>query len=537
MIIVFPMLCSSNVSPNILPGICKVVEKYQLIYNLDSILKMSRAFGVAKSGAIKLTGLKRLKMEGDNVLEAAGNTKTTNNYFINKDKEEKKDTSKKDPGRTSVVLPKTDNSISVEPTWIQVETPLSGLQLLGIKVIPFQVNSDENFVKLILDDKERKKLDLFATKLSRNALATFWRICKGIRKPFIKTRALTGDPKKDLLFASSGHGSKTIALLNQADFENSDIFGSPKTVQKLHSLRWPSFIIADDVNKMATFCMKEFDGLCSRVAYNFIYASISKDHNIVYNDLEDVRKTASPFFSKRVKNSKVFGEGKVCFKSKKYLKEEKMSNNEVLTENVSSFIQTMTASKAKSIVNSISSGLKERDPKKLAKVLKVGENVKIGSIEKICSKSFPGFNDSYALSKKVIKNSLNMKESLIKPVSCIVSIISNFKQDDPQKETRENLKKFVGKMRTAEPLKEGPLLDDIGKTMSENVVTYATKLIEAFSYLIKGKKKGKLTAATAGGIAGGLVGIIAFLFETPIVLALVILLFIFILLVLLTKNN
>ena len=532
MIIVFPMLCSSNVSSNILPGICKVVEKYQIIYNLDSILKMSRAFGVAKSGAIKLTGLKKLKMENNNyVLEAPGNTKTTNNYYMG-NKEEKKDTNKKDPGRTNIVLPKTDNSISVEPTWIQVETPLSGLQLLGIKVIPFQVNSDENFVKLILDDKERKKLDLFTTKLSRNAMAAFWRICKGLRKPFIKNRALTGDPKKDLLFASSGHGSKTIALLNQSDFENSNIFGNPKTVQKLHSLRWPSFIIADDVNKMATFCMKEFDGLCSRVAYNFIYASISKDHNAVYNDLEDVRKTASPFFSKRVKNNKVFKESCMSFNNKNYLGE-----SEYITENVSSFIQNMTASKAKSIIDLISSGLEERDLKKLSKVLNVGKNVKIGSIEKICSKSFPGFNDSYILSKKVITNSLNMKDSLIKPVSCIISIFSNFKQDNPQKETRENLKKFVGKMRAIEPLKEGPLLDDIGKTMSENVIVYAAKLIESFSYLIKGKFKGKLTITNAGGIAGGLITIITFLFNTPIVLALVILLIIIIILAILTKDN
>ena len=61
MIIVFPMICSSNVSPNILPGICKVVEKYLLIYSMDDILKLSKGFGVIKAttkGAIKLTGKK-----------------------------------------------------------------------------------------------------------------------------------------------------------------------------------------------------------------------------------------------------------------------------------------------------------------------------------------------------------------------------------------------------------------------------------------------------------------------------------------------
>ena len=67
-------------------------------------------------------------------------------------------------------------------------------------------------------------------------------------------------------------------------------------------------IITDDVNKKATFCMKEFGGICSVVPYPFIYASLGKDHAKVYDDLEDVKRSASPFFSLRKRRKQVFGE-------------------------------------------------------------------------------------------------------------------------------------------------------------------------------------------------------------------------------------
>jgi len=531
MIIVFPMLCSSNVSPNILPGICKVVEKYLLIYGLDDILKISRTMSTAKSGAgsiLRMVGARKLRMENDDFLKLEDSSTKTSTKTKDKDKntEETKEKtySSRDTGRTSVTLPKSDNSISIEPTWVQVETPQKGLQILGIKVIPFQVNSDEDFIKLLTNDTKLKSLNLMTEKLSRKTIAIFWRILRGLKIiPFVRSKTLTGDPRQDILFASTKHGARTIALINKIDIENSEIFSSAKMVQKLHKLNWPSFIMVDDVDKTATFCMKEFNGLCSRVAYNFIYSSISKDHMKVYEDLEDVRKTSSPFFSKRVKNTKVFGEGVACFKSKKYI-ETTISENELLTENIGSFIKDMTTSKAKSILNLISSSLKEKNPKKLSKVLKIGENVKIGSIEKICSKTLPDFDDSYKLCQKVIKNSLDIKGSLIKPVSCFISIVSNFKKDDPKKETRENLKKFVGKMRTVEPLKEGALTDEIIESVNDEVYIYGDKLLKILGSLVI-------------GVTFGITGIIAFFGSHLLLLAIIIVLIVIILLALLTKDN
>ena len=41
MIIVFPMLADENVSQNALPGICKALERFVMIYELDAIMKIT----------------------------------------------------------------------------------------------------------------------------------------------------------------------------------------------------------------------------------------------------------------------------------------------------------------------------------------------------------------------------------------------------------------------------------------------------------------------------------------------------------------
>ena len=55
MIVIYPMLTSGSVSPNVLPGIVKAVEKYILLYNTDQVL---RDAGGSKAGKIISTGAK-----------------------------------------------------------------------------------------------------------------------------------------------------------------------------------------------------------------------------------------------------------------------------------------------------------------------------------------------------------------------------------------------------------------------------------------------------------------------------------------------
>ena len=78
-------------------------------------------------------------------------------------------------------------------------------------------------------------------------------------------------------------------------------------------------MIADDVNKKVTFCMKEFGGVCSVVPYGFVYSSLGRDHSKVFEDLEDVKRSASPFFRMTARRRKVFGETIAYNQMTKYL--------------------------------------------------------------------------------------------------------------------------------------------------------------------------------------------------------------------------
>jgi hypothetical protein len=63
--------------------------------------------------------------------------------------------------------------------------------------------------------------------------------------------------------------------------------------------------------------MDEFKGLCSVVLYPYLFASLG--HSRVYDSLEDVRKSASPFFRMSSSPTKMFGESLASIKAGEYL--------------------------------------------------------------------------------------------------------------------------------------------------------------------------------------------------------------------------
>jgi hypothetical protein len=193
-------------------------------------------------------------------------------------------------------MPRID-TVSLEPTWVQVQTS-TGARLIGVKVIPFNVKSTTGMVGLLMNDKELKKMDYLSTKMLRTASRIFFRAMRGI-KILGKGPVISGNPKKDIVLAQSQYGKNIFVCFSKLDIEEDEVFKSPAAVQKLQKLGWSSMIITDDVNKQATFCMKEFGGVCSTIPYSFIYASLGKEHSQIYKDLEDASRSAGPFFRKK----------------------------------------------------------------------------------------------------------------------------------------------------------------------------------------------------------------------------------------------
>ena len=134
-------------------------------------------------------------------------------------------------------------------------------------------------------------------KYTRKAIRIFYRILKKV--PGFRNRAVSGDIQRDILFAGSQYGKNMFLCFSKMDMERDVILTSPAAVQRLYKLGWASIIVTDDANKEATFCMKEYGGVCNTVPYSFIYSSLGSEHSKVYKDIEDAQRAAGPFFRKK----------------------------------------------------------------------------------------------------------------------------------------------------------------------------------------------------------------------------------------------
>jgi len=337
MIVVYPMLTSENVSPNVLPGIIKAVEKYILLYNTDEVL---RTAGATAAGQIISTGSSALgstvgkkvgAVAGAILAASADNTDKTGDPITEAKPTTKKQTAggkpvnitfKSSSGgggvKPSLDLPRGD-AISLEPTWLQVTTKKKGLQLLGVKVVPFRIKSSTAIPDMIAQDKQMKFLSYLATKYGRGITRVFFRIMQKMKIPILKDKPLSGDPRSDILLGKSQYRNNMFLCMSQMDLEKEDVFNSPGGIQKLHKLGWASFIIVDDVNRRTTFCMKEFGGVCSVVPFNFMFTSFGKDYNQAYEELEDIKKSSGPFFNMRTNRRKIFSESARTTSADKYL--------------------------------------------------------------------------------------------------------------------------------------------------------------------------------------------------------------------------
>jgi hypothetical protein len=229
------MLTSPSVSPNALPGIIKAVEKYIIVYKADEVLRhasTTRAGKILKiGGAILGTAL----AAGAAAAGAAAGSAVFKQIesvdfedcFI--DIEEflteyngNKDQSGDKPGnvtniagsqinikagggggssgpRPQLDFPKGD-AISLEPTWIHVTTEKTGLQVLGVKVVPFRIKSSEAMVSLLQKDQSKRFLGALVSRYMRMIVRVMLRI---IPKIIGGRGNISGDAKKDIVYADT----------------------------------------------------------------------------------------------------------------------------------------------------------------------------------------------------------------------------------------------------------------------------------------------------------------------------------------------
>jgi hypothetical protein len=358
MIIIYPLLVSENTNMNMLPPICKVLEKYILVYRMEDVLSYMRGISIplamlpfAAKTKESMQFEQPTREPPDDWDEDEGKKDIQRKRDKEKKEKEYEDLLKKkrgsdkggqiddsksrdrmqkaELGTVAIDTPRNEKDITLEPTWVKMSHPKLGSIIVGVKVVPFKVKSEYNYIQYLLNDINSKFIESMVESTKRKFIRIFWSLARKI--PFL-SRTLTGDPSKDVFFASTVHRHNVFCLFNYMDLSETDLLSNTSNIAKLFQLGWNSLVLADDVNKRVTFCMKEFHGLCSSVPFPYIKSSFGKDYQKTFEDMEDIRKSASPFFRFSGGNS---------LKKLMAAREGKMANNDVYKNSVTNYLDTM----------------------------------------------------------------------------------------------------------------------------------------------------------------------------------------------------
>jgi len=358
-IIHVPLLVDPTVDPIIIPGICKVLERFYLVYRTKDLINLINTRAKKElPGKMRLKN-KKLTLEQWSPEELKEQQLTKAQRAAMKDPydpddpdmipfnqtgihhepedpvvskepdltsaqratmhepEEKYDPEVKKPipYKADVSAPSTQQ-ISLEPTYIKVDTGME-IRMVGIKVIPYTLKSNVSLAELLTRESHYNFLQTKLVSVIRGTVRGILNILRRRLKWFWPSRALTGDVKKDILWEGSSRVNAYF-LLNSRDVQN--ISYNEINIRRLYKMKWGSFLICDDIAKNVKFCMRDFNGLCSSIPYGFIYNIVGKEAMKTYEDLSDVKKSVSPLFRMKTKTSKLFGMMKAKAKLERFRK-------------------------------------------------------------------------------------------------------------------------------------------------------------------------------------------------------------------------
>ncbi|MHA1874182.1 MAG: hypothetical protein ACTSVB_08710 [Candidatus Heimdallarchaeaceae archaeon] len=504
MIALYPMLVSNTVSKNIIPGISKVLENFLIVYGMKNIMEKARGekatrglsnYSFKKRLTIKESddpiadyfyreamfeqsqinqqtgqGTKGKQVQSQSGQAQAQRAKATGgkavaaasvgdiNVTVQPEEKDKAKDARVDIGAFEM------KSISLEPTWMKTDiVTKDGIKtsgIVGVKVVPYPVKSDAKLSQLLMYDRQVNNLQGLVIRRGRwvenffyKAWKIMWKIGTiGVGVGPAGGMGVTGNPKHDILarrtILKARDASDIFVLVNQADLTD-DFYTSANGILNLFRMGWSSIIIADDVNKRVSFCMRELKGMCSMMPYTMLYQSYQQAK--VYEDLEDAKRTASSIFKvQRKKFSKIVGESIAQSKIEDFgmqnmplLESELISEIEYVDENMGAFVKSLTPAKIKSTILNMLKGNTKGLPK-----------VEPDKLLKIASKGHPEFRKSYLLAKKVLANSSpEIKNNKVVELAAIGvasrAIIESSKDvgKDIIVSTKEGLKRFIKNYR------------------------------------------------------------------------------------------
>lgn len=259
--------------------------------------------------------------------KAARDIDKENQEKIEKAKEEAKQKEIQAAKRAKAEVKMGDNkALSIEPTYmtVTVEDVFGNTrkEFLGIKVVPFRVKSDAKLSRLIMHDSQMKTMQAGMVALGRKVMRFAYSLFDRWTKRARVLGGLTpsGDPRRDIIFDRTGMKGQGFVVLSKTEDIDDTFLSNINRINRLFKLGWGNFIIADDINRQAYFCMKKFRGICTAISYKMMYQNFGMAK--VYDDLEDAKRQSSSLFRIKKRFSKVVSEWVTDYRYTKYISEE-----------------------------------------------------------------------------------------------------------------------------------------------------------------------------------------------------------------------
>ena len=249
------------------------------------------------------------------------------------ERQEKKEQAEKNAKNARVDVRVGDTkSISLDPTFINIshydKDGNMSAHFLGVKVVPIRVRSDVKLSHLLLVDSQLNAILSLMVRLGRNVTRSIVHNLWDRWMRIFRDLTPSGDPRRDIIMGRTGMGNKSdtfIILSKQEDVDEHFLDNIPR-INRLFKMGWSNFVIADDINRVANFCMKDLRGMCASVPYSIMYQHLG--HGKAYESMEDAKRANASIFKISKRLSKVIADWKVTQKLFKFSQLNEGNKNE-----------------------------------------------------------------------------------------------------------------------------------------------------------------------------------------------------------------
>jgi hypothetical protein len=180
---------------------------------------------------------------------------------------------------------------------------------IGVKIVPIRIKNMQNVYDVMSKDMYTNSFSSFYKSSVRSMTATLFNWFNPVLRIFLRTFTKPEDfdiwkdvllKRKGLINASSissgdrypTHQKYAASILvfsvNDINRKDMNFLGDASKVSQLQRLGWNSFAIMDDPDQVLMFCSYFENGMCSKIPYTYLFASLKQTD--LFKELDSLSK-------------------------------------------------------------------------------------------------------------------------------------------------------------------------------------------------------------------------------------------------------